>query len=252
MSRIEKDSDTKEELQQLRGEVIKEIGSQRKKSPWLACSLLFVLLIVGGIGAAAWAIAATGLVTVPGFSQAAYEEPTPVRVVKPGVPIETIIQEEVTSTLATRLQAGGGTLKDASISLTLSEQSLTASLRNLLENSGDRTIDPSRTQLAVDPEQGFMFFLPFTKSASNSAVQLSVKAEMKDGAIVLVPDAATVGSLRIPKSMVTFFIQPFIEERLVHLNSELASFVQIREILYQEGQVVIEGDIAVKILEIEP
>lgn len=252
MSRIEKGADTKEELQQLKGEVIKEIGSQRKRSPWLTCSLLFVVFIVGCFGAIAWAVAATGLVTVPGFSEFAYEELKPERTVAPGVPIETVISEQVKTTLAQRLQASGGKLNDASISLVLTEQSLTGSLRSLLEGSDGATIDSSRTQVIVSPEKGFTFYLPLKESARPTAMELSVKASVKDGAIELIPEGAKIGALPIPKSVITFFLLPFIQEKLASLNTELTSFIQINELDYQEGKVMVEGTIAVKIMEVQP
>lgn len=252
MSRIQKGSDTKEELQQIKGEVIKELGSQRKRSPWLACSLIVILVIMSFIGTVMWALAATGLVTVPGFSSWAYNTPIPARIVKPGIPVETIIEEQVKTTLVQRLQEGGGELQDTSVTFVLTEQSLTASLRSQLETTNESTLESSGVQVTISKEQGMTFFLPFEDSLQKSAMQISILAQVQNGVIELRPQSVRIGSLPIPRSVVMFIIQPFLVDQLKAVNSEINSFVKIEHITYEQGQVVIDGNFAVKILEVQP
>ncbi len=252
MSRIEKGSETKEGLQQMKTEVIKEISSQRKGKPWCACSLIFLVIIFGVLTGVVWAVAATGLTTVPGFTKFAYQTPEPERLVPPGVPTETIIDQQVQTTLTQRLQTGGGKLDDTSVTFSLDEKSLTASLRTLLEESGDTTIDSSGAQIIVSKEKGFTFFLPFENSVNRTALQLSVMASVKDGTLQLIPESFIVGSLHIPNALTAFFLQPFIHGKLSELNSALGFYMEIKQIDYEDGKVVVTGNFSVKIIDGQP
>lgn len=252
MSRIEKGLDTKEELKQMKGEVIKEISSQNRGKPWCACSLIFLFVILGIISAVIWGVSATGLVSVPGFSQFAYHEPSPERVVSPGVPMETLIDQQVKTTLTQRLQAGGGKLSDTSVTFSIDERSLTASLRSVLEQSGDQTIESTLAQVTVSPEKGFTFFLPFKEAVRKTALQISVNAHVRDGTLELQPQSLSIGSLRIPDVLTAFFIQPFIHGKLSELNTALGSYMELREITYEQERVIVKGNFSVQILQPKP
>lgn len=248
MSRIEKGSNTTEELQELKGEVIKEIKSQRKSKPWCACSLVLLLCIIGILTSIVWGVAATGLVTVPGFIKFAYQKPEPERLVTSGVPIETVINQQVQTTLTQRLQAGGGKLEDASVTFALDEKSLTASLRSVLEESGDTMLDPALAQVMVTQEKGFTFFLPFGNSVNRTALQISVKATAKDGTLILTPEAFSIGSLQVPNVITAFFLQPFVNSKLANLNKALGSYMEIQDLTYEEGKAIVKGKFSVKIM----
>lgn len=247
MSRIEKGSDTKDELQQLKGEVIKEISSQRKGRPWVACSLIALIFILGFLGAIAWGVAATGLVIVPGISSFAYQQPVPVRRVSPGVPMETVVDEYVQTTLAKRLQDGGGELKDRAISLRVSEASLTSSVRTLLSQEQDSFVGEDGSQITLDPDTGFTFFLPIKDAPSNTALQVSIFARAQDGTIELVPTQFRVGSLKVPTGLIAFFLQPFVHSKVASLQKALGSYIEIESLEYETGAVTVNGNLAVEI-----
>ncbi|MBI5370068.1 hypothetical protein HZA85_02695 [Candidatus Uhrbacteria bacterium] len=252
MSRIEKGQDSKEGMQQLKGEVIKEIRSQNRGRPWITCSLLFLVIIFGLLSAGAWAVAATGLVNVPGFTSWAYHPPVPERTVLPGVPMERVVDERVKSLIAQRLQDGQGKLSQTAISLEISEQSLTASLRSALGKQMDDTLDSATAQVRIDPDTGFTFFVLFKNSPRASALQFSVYASAHDGTVELKPERFIVGSLPIPNALTAFFLQPFIQSKLNDFNALLGSYVQMKSIDYQAGVVIINGDLAVQIKEGQP
>ncbi len=252
MSRIEKGLDTKEEIQQMKGEMIKEIGSQRKGKPWCACSLIFLILIFGTLTAIVWTVAATGLMTIPGFTKFAYQTPEPERLVIAGVPIETVVDQQVQTTLTSRLQAGGGKLEDTSVVFSLDERSLTASLRTLLEESGDSMIDASGAQVTVSSERGFTLFLPLHNSVNRTAIQISVKASVQDNRLELIPESFVIGSLQVPNALTAFFLRPFIHGKLSELNAALGSYVEIKEIKYEQGKVTVIGNFSVKIMDGQP
>jgi hypothetical protein len=252
MSRIEKGSETKEEIQQMKGEVIKEISSRRQRKPWCACSIIFLMIIFGLLTAGVWAVAATGLVTIPGFTSFAYQTPEPERVVIAGIPIETIINQQAQTTLTERLQAGGGKLDKTSVVFSLDEQSLTASLRTLLEESGETIINPSGAQVTVSKEKGFTFFLPIENSVNRTVFQISVIARMREGTLELTPKSFAAGSLHIPNALTAFFLQPFIYGKLSDLNAVLGSYMEIKEITYEDGKAVVTGNFSVKIMNGQP
>ena len=239
MSRIEKGSDVKEELKQMKGEVIKEISSTKKRHPFRSCFAIFFILIVVLVTSVAWALASTGIVDVPVFSRFAYEKFEPERLVASGVPVEKVVEEQVVSKLAT------GSVNDA-ISLSLSESSLTASLRTILEDAFRKYINVSFSQVTISPDKGLTFFLPFENSKSGSALLISIKANVKDGKIELVPEEFKIGSLSVPDSLSALLLRSIIQDQLVNGNKMLESYVQIKDIEYKEGFVIVRGTIVVK------
>jgi hypothetical protein len=242
MSRIEKGSDVKEELQQMKGEVIKEISSKKQRHSFRSCFVIFFILIICILVVAAWAVASTGVINVPVFSKFAYNKPEPERIVTPGVPLEKVIEEQVISKLAT-----GSVNKP--ISLSLSESSLTASLRSVLESSADGFIDASFSQATISQDRGLTFFLPLEKSKSGSALSISVKANIKDGKLELVPEEFKIGSLHVPDSFIALFIQSFLKDQLADANKILGSYVEVQEIEYNDGSVIVSGKISAEVKE---
>ncbi|MBI4714193.1 hypothetical protein HY771_03350 [Candidatus Uhrbacteria bacterium] len=240
MTRIEKGSEVKEELQQMKGEVIKEISSTKKRHPFRNCTILIFIVIVGLLFAAVWAVASTGLVEVPVFSKFAFDKPEPERLVNPGVPIEKVLEEQVLSKLKT------GSVNET-ISLTLTEESLTASLRSILESSADGLIDAGLSQVSISSDRGFTFFLPLSNSESGTALTLSVKANIKDGAVELIPEELKIGSLSVPDSFTALFLQSFVKDQLADANKILGSYVQIEEVEYKEGSVVVRGKVVAEV-----
>ncbi|MBI2475264.1 hypothetical protein HYV69_02435 [Candidatus Uhrbacteria bacterium] len=240
MSRIEKGSDVREELQQMKGEVIKEIGSTKQRHPFRSCFAIFFILIVLFSTAIAWALASTGIVYIPVFTQFTYQKPEPGRLVSPGVPVEKVIEEQVLSKLA------AGSVNEV-ISLSLSESSLTASLRDILENAADGFIDSSFSQVTISQDKGLTLFLPLENSKSGSAILFSIKANVKDGKIELVPEELKIGSLFIPDSLTNLFLRSIIQDRLANGNKMLESYVQIQDIEYKDGSVIVRGKIAAEI-----
>src|SRR3989338_5799544 len=67
-----------------------------------------------------------------------------VPVVKAGIPAEQLSESEFKKILIGRVQAGGGTLFDRSITLGLPESSLTATLQNTLKQYPNTNIDASQ------------------------------------------------------------------------------------------------------------
>jgi len=232
MSRIEKGKDVKTELAQLKGEMIKEIGSKRPKNRLASCSLILFLIIFGLLGFAVWSFAATGLVHVPIVSGFAYHKPEPLRLVTPGVRMETIVEEQIKTSLARGEQT---------LSVRLPEESLTSTLRTILETGKSELIESANAQVTIGSDQTFTFFLPLKDSSKQTAIQMKIKATVKDGGLQLEPQTFQLGSLRVPGPLTAFFLQPFIQSQLPALNDSLRSFVKLTDLRYEEGTLMMEG-----------
>ncbi len=256
MARIEKGSGLKEEVEQMKGEMKKEIAATKPKGRFRSCSFIFFLFVFLLILIGSWSVASTGLVEIPLLSQIAYHTPQPERVVTPGVPVETIVNEQLKTTLLHRLQEGGGTLKDKSLALELSESSVTASLRTLIEKENNKTmtgdmIDSASTQVSISKETGFTFFLPVSNSPKKTVVIISVKATVNNGVIELIPERFVIGSFSVPRMLISFFLKPFIQSALDSLNQTIGSVIKIQALEYQDGFVTIKGDFSGQVTEVK-
>ncbi|PJA45483.1 hypothetical protein CO174_02955 [Candidatus Uhrbacteria bacterium CG_4_9_14_3_um_filter_50_9] len=248
MARIEKQTDVKEELTKMKGEMVREVRRSGKKArPVLVASLvvLAVLVLIGLF--VCWSLAATGLVRVPVFTALAYDVPQPERVVEPGVPLETVAEEQFRSELAKRLQAGGGELKDDVLVFSASESSLTASFRTALEESQVGMIDAGSSQILVQEEVGFSLFLPFEESELESALLVEVNPAVVDEVVVLTLTSVQIGSLNLPLFVVTRLFQPMLQTYVNDLNEAMAGFATITDISTQEGWIEITSRFSVEI-----
>ncbi len=232
MSRIEKGKGLKEELEQMRGEMKKEIATTKTKKHFLSCSAIFFFAIFLLFGWATWMVASTGLIDVPLVSALSYHKPEPDHLVTPGVPVEAVVAEKIQTALAQQTRV---------FSFSLTESTLTASLRSFMEREKQDMIDASLAQVSISQGNGLTFFFPLPNSAKKTAVSLSVHASAKDGILALTPKQFSIGSFYLPDFLVAFFLQPFIESALVSLNDELKKTVNIETIEYTDGIVVVKG-----------
>lgn len=242
MSRIEKGSEVKEELQQIKGEVIKEISSTKNKHPIRNCSCLILITVILILSAGAWVVASTGLVEIPVFEKFAYKKPEPERLVASGIPVEKVIEEQILSKFTS------GAL-DGIVELTLTESSLTASLKSVLESGASGFFDASRSQVTISSERGLTFFLPLENSETATALTVSVKAKFENGKVAIEPEEFFVGSMKVPNSVLALLLQSFLKDQFAELNKVLGSYIEIQEVEYKEGEITIRGNAAVEIKE---
>lgn len=219
---------------------------KKKSHPLVTCvTILFALALVF-VAAVLWLVAATGLISIPLFSRLAYEVPSPLRVVTPGVPLETYIQSEVSEILTRRLYEGQGSLQDTSLEMHLTEQSFTASLRGLSQEIGEGLpFDISTAQVAIDTQKGAEIFLPFKENPQQTAVRLCVYASVQDGAISLEIKEAEIGALGVPVNMLNPLLHRVVEQNLQSLYAQLGSYVSLTSIAYEDGVMILSGNLAV-------
>lgn len=252
MGRVEKNAKVQEDVAQMKGEVVKTVkmsGKGSQKGMLLGCLLTIVIPSTFLVILAAWLTAATGLVKVPVISSFAYDKPSPIRVVEPGVPLDTVISNELTKEVTRRIQQGGGTIQNRRITLALPEESFTASMRTVLEESNIAEIDPTNAQAAVNEDIGMELFLPLANNAQESAIRLRVKAVVENGLFDLLVTDVWIGDLHLPRFLSDMLLGPVIDANMEQFNQEIGKYLTIQQIRYGAGAVTLEGEINVEILE---
>lgn len=248
MARVEKNAGIEQRLADMKGEVVDEVKRRTRRSrPWLTCSLILLVVLVGVCVWGLWTVAATGLVRVPVFTDLAYEIPEPTRPVTPGVPAETIMSEAFTSTLTRRLYEGGGTLSNRSISVEIEETSLTASWRSFLEEGDFDWIDASGAQVVVDPEVGVELFVPLLSSDLGTAATLTFDLRAQDGNLVVTPTKIQVGKAKIPDVLIAVFLKPLLEAELAKLNAAMVGYAKISTIEILPRVISVSGELSVEV-----
>lgn len=248
MARVEKSAGIEQRIADMKGEMVDEVKRHTRRSrPWLTCSLIILVVLVGVCVWGLWSVAATGLMRVPIFTDLAYEIPEPTRPVTPGVPVETVTEEVFTSTLTRRLYEGGGTLSNRSISMEIEETSITASLRSFLEKNNLDWIDTAGTQVVVDPEVGVELFVPFLGSELSTAAILTFDVGTQEGNLFVTPTKFQIGSAKIPYRVVALFLKPFLEAELAKFNSVMLGYAKISTIEILARVISVNGELSVEV-----
>lgn len=238
----------KEEFDAMKGEVVKEIRKTSDGRGRLTCSLVFLALVLGIVGWFAWTIASTGLFSVPMLSRVAYEEPHPIRDVKPGTPVETVVAEQLQTTLTRRLQQGNGTLTDTSVTLTLDEKSFTSSLQSSLESQEfDAIFESSKSQIVIEEDGTIELFFPFKDRSNKTAMVATMRLQMVDGVLGVETTKVKIGSYTFPNILIEFFNDIAIKPQLETFNKGLGQAHKITSIRYEEGTIVVDGVFEVEI-----
>ncbi|PJE77260.1 hypothetical protein COV05_00205 [Candidatus Uhrbacteria bacterium CG10_big_fil_rev_8_21_14_0_10_48_16] len=248
MARIEKNASLEKQITDVKGDVVREVRRRTHKGhPWLIALLIFLVLVSGVFIWGAWVVAETGLASVPILSSRAYTIPEPTRVVTPGVPVETVLEEEFTSTLTQRLYEGRGELKDRTLEARISEASLTASLRSIMEESGVEWLDGSNIQAVIEPGLGIEFFVPVADVESQTALKAIFSISAENGVVVVTPDEVMIGSAHVPNFLIASFLKPYLESELARMNAVMVGYAQISSIEVFSGELVMTGELSVEL-----
>jgi hypothetical protein len=186
------------------------------------------------------------------FTPAFYQPPAPEHEVKAGVPLDTLLNNELTNEINRRLREGGGTLKDRTLTLRLPEESFTALLRNLIETAGTKQLDAARAQMNITKEKGLVLFLPLTDSPLKTALMVGLRAGTENGVLALSVDDLQIGDLNLPAWLYRPLIDPIIKKNLDQLNAAWGKYAKFQSINYEDGAAVVTGEIAVEILNLKP
>jgi len=225
MTRLEDNNNNN--VEELQGEVErlkKSIkGKQNKKILTCGTCFLFVLLLILFLGSlGAFALAKSGLVTVPFFTEKFYQEPKPSHLVTAEALTENDVYNSLQKAITGQALVQKKT-KDFEVNLELSEEQLTTLIRAELGKSGNyNKID--YLQLAVLADNCELFLK--TKEPPNLFLTFNIKPIIKDGKLELETSRIKIGDLTLPKFTGNFLL--FLAKS--PLNSILGSFNNLGQI----------------------
>jgi ABC-type multidrug transport system fused ATPase/permease subunit len=242
MARIEKGTPMKQEMDAMKSDVVKAVKKgTRTRHPIRGCAILLIIGMLLVVFWIVWSLAATGLFSVPVISSLAYRVPEPTRMVLPGIPVETVMQDSLSAQMATRASAGNDLSEAANIQFSLSEGSLTATLQSVMKEAANSQLLPQQAQVAVIEGEGLEVFLPLANNEKESAVTLLLALQANEGEVIADVRSVHVGSFRLPSWMRVSFIEPLIDSGLREMNDRLASYAQIDSIEPKPGALSITG-----------
>jgi hypothetical protein len=206
MARVEKNQPMAEEMSHMKGDILKAVQKGKSKRPWLrSCAALVVLATLAIAIFAAWIVASTRLVRVPVLSGLAYEKPSPVRTVAPGLSLEAYMS--------------GGSFRGSFDDIP--ESTLTATVRDALATNGQTWLDDHSAQAARIDGLGIELFLPLSNNAMGTAIVAHVGLSDDGGKMSVSVDDLFVGSLAIPKWLIASVVMPAITPVVAALNENI-------------------------------
>ena len=250
MSRIEKQASLEKQIQDVKENVVQKMKHQSKpRKHWFTCLMILFVLFLIGISYLAWTVASTGLVSIPVFTRFAYTQPVPLREVTPGVPVESVLREHIATSFVQRFRESGRLLPSSNqtLEVSVSEASLTATLRTKLEESPLEGLEISALQVILEPDTGVQVFIPVEESDLQTAVVLFFDVMAKDGAIVVIPKEVFVGSLHVPPFLVNVFLTPLLKQRLAQVNQLIVGYGEISSLDISSGELLIKGTVSVEV-----
>ncbi|OGY46061.1 MAG: hypothetical protein A2744_04065 [Candidatus Buchananbacteria bacterium RIFCSPHIGHO2_01_FULL_44_11] len=202
---------------------------RRKIRPKATCCLvfLFFVLVFFLIGLAA--LAKTGLVQIPFFSDVFYQIPQPSRVVE----VDEAALADFQQGLDIQADQGVATLR-------LSEEELTYILRQLLASQKDQ-IFASNVQAVISEEGIEVFGLLLKPTKVNLTIDIT--PQLAQGKLTFALSRVKVGGLLAPTFLVNWLKSNFLDAKLAELNQQLSRAGQIQSFRLAEGYLEISGQL---------
>ncbi len=172
--------------------VEKKIKPKRSKFKLccFSCVALLILFILGTVSA----VAASGLMYIPGFSKVLYKEPKPTRIVQP-LEIDNV-EDYFTQKFEDEYDKKG---KDQKLTTTISEEELTAIMQFTLGVGGANSSRPEVGGLqAAVLEKHIELFGQIKRGPINTVFILNIEPEIKNNELFLKPKELKIGALKVP------------------------------------------------------
>ena len=206
MARVEKNQRIEDEVSHMKGDILKAVREDKRKGPgFRSCAVMLLVAIVVLGGAVAWVVASTGMIRLPIISSLAYEAPSPVRTVEPGLSLQAYMT--------------GGTFRGSFADIP--ESTLTAAVRDALASNGQTWLDDHAAQAAKTDGQGIELFLPLSNNAHGTAIVAHVGLSQEDGKLAVRIDDISFGSLAVPKWIIASVVVPAIAPVVASLNDSI-------------------------------
>lgn len=219
-----------------------------KKLSCLMIVLIVLAVIAGWVG---WFVASAGLMRLPLFTPWFYREPAPIHLVTPGEPLEDSVSAQISDEATRRLQQGGGIIADRSISVKLTEESFTASLRQTVADAEKTLIDASAVQIAIDSDVGTELYIPVRLLGQKTALVIRLQIGFRDGSLAADIGDVRIGARRLPSWFARLLIKPPLEAGLTAFSSQLSQYVKLTGVETFDGLIRLNGELVVEELEIK-
>lgn len=227
MSRIEKNQPVVEEMARMKGDLMDAARQKPKRRGVGACAVALLVLVLGLAAWAAWTVAAMGVAVVPVFSGMAYDAPTPVRAVSPGVPLADSVTRQI-------LESSSKT----DMTLVISEATLTTLVRDTLSQSGQDAFDDGAAQAAIS-ESGVELYLPLRDNAQANALVTELGLFVEEGRLAATTERATLGSWNVPGWLREGVLDPALAAAVTNLNDAFAGRAELVSVEAQDGSLVL-------------
>lgn len=230
------------------------------KERWSGCMvwfmILFCIFIISGI-IAALLIAQIGIAHIPVLSTKLFRSAEPSRIVSNSLDVR-LIEKKVEEKIVQAYKSSQG--KFVTVSLDFTEEEVTAMLSNEIKNQVKSTegdvreeltikkaqvvFEPSVAELYIDFE-GAIPIQGFPNLQTASSIVLRVSPSVKDGMLQLNVLNVTVGSLRLPKFMVSSIVSNIAASKLDLVNEALGRKFNIKTLSVDRGKVSITADLKI-------
>ena len=174
------------------------------------------------------AMAASGLVYIPGFSQLLYKEPKPTRMVK------VLDSEKLQDQIQKRIEDAVEANKNKEIEVEFSESEITTLINTQKVGEGNL----KNLQTVLEPK-GLELYGKIT-SPIHTVFILKVVPEVKDGGILLDPQSLRVGALKIP---IKWAMRVSNLDELIKKPIQISPDLKIRDLKLDKGKVKVHLEV---------
>ena len=228
MARLEEGENKVEELQTEVERLKKSLKRKQNKKILTcgSCFLVILIIILVLLALIAYALAQSGLVNVPFFTEKFYQEPKPSCLVKTEGLTETEVFDQIQKVIVTQAATQKKTA-DFEVVIDLSEGQLTTLIREEVRKNSDLDKKIDYLQMAILSDNIELFLK--TKEPQNVRLTLAFKPSVKNGKVNLETKKVKIGNLSLPK-FVAGFILSLAKSPLNSMLNSFNNFGQIQDI----------------------
>lgn len=230
--------DEKEKLkEEIRGEVISEMKTKKRKKFFTCCflKLLIVILVLGGITAI---VAKTGMVDIPVFSKFFYKTPVPTQVISGETAGDKLFEDVLAQKIEQQIKSEKSIVDGQKVKITLdfTEEELTGFLKDAQENED---FPFSASQISINPE-GMEFFGQF-KELNKTFLTVAIKPEVADGNFKISFEKIKIGNLSLPPAIGNFLINSFLKDQINSLQEIVSKNGKLDGVDLSDGKILLHS-----------